>query len=454
MEIPAIQIRGLTARFGGVTAIGALDLAVERGKITAIIGPNGAGKTTLFNCISGVLRPTAGTILVAGRDVRRPWRMKTTWACLGIGLLTAALSGCLALNVNGLWRAAIRRPNNFSAAPFSQRAMLEGLTSYWHGELAVERGSLGRWNIVTADGGILLVTVEEHAHAQQLRDRYERLRLSPPSALRLVSSGKQWLLVPGDNDIELTADDKGPLFASRQAAIDRRDLLISIASESKARRSWTCAATFAGLLLGLFGMASVWKRTRWTPELIAAAGVARTFQNLRLFAHLSVLENVLVACEASRGLRGPGGYPGTGFKKEQRHRPGGLSSVTCARELLDFVGLAAVTEYPAGQLAYGDRRRLEIARALGQRPWLLLLDEPAAGMNPTEKTQLKDILRRLCDSGITVVLIEHEMSLVMGISDHVIVLANGRKIAEGTPDVIRRHPEVIEAYLGTDCSDV
>jgi branched-chain amino acid transport system ATP-binding protein len=388
VEKAAIEIRGLTARFGGLTAIAALDLSVQSGQITSIIGPNGAGKTTLFNCISGVLTPTAGTILVMGRDLRRPWSMKTTWACLGAGFLTAALCGCLALDVNGLWRAAIRRPSSFSPASFTTRAMIEGVASYWRGELALERGSLGRWNVVTADGAILLATADAHEQARRLRDEYGRV--------------------------------------DQKVTHDRHDLLVAIADAARARRWRTCAATLAGALLGALGLATAWKRTRWTPEVVAAAGVARTFQNLRLFSRLTVLENVLVACESRR---------------QQSPRAE-------AARLLELVGLSAAAARPAAQLAYGDRRRLEIARALGQRPWLLLLDEPAAGMNAIEKGQLKELIRRLRDAGITIVLIEHEMSLVMEISDHVVALANGRKIAAGPPDAVRRHPDVIEAYLG------
>lgn len=189
-----------------------------------------------------------------------------------------------------------------------------------------------------------------------------------------------------------------------------------------------CLAAIGGLFVGSLGMAIVWMRSRWTPEVIAAVGVGRTFQNLRLFTRMTSLENVLVALETNR-----------------------RSAIDCSNEgqrLLEVVGLGASADRLAGTLAYGDRRRLEMARALALRPRLLLLDEPAAGMNATETERLKELIRQIRDSGVSIVLIDHEMTLIMGISDQVIVLANGRQIAAGTPEHVRRHPAVIEAYLG------
>jgi branched-chain amino acid transport system ATP-binding protein len=172
---------------------------------------------------------------------------------------------------------------------------------------------------------------------------------------------------------------------------------------------------------------------------VAAAGVGRTFQNLRLFERLTALENVLVALEAAPSGALAGLHP-------SRQPANGPAE---ARRLLEVVGLAAVADCQANQLAYGERRRLEISRALALGSWLLLLDEPAAGLNLTEKSQLKQLLLRIRDSGVSLVLIEHEMTLVMDISDHVLVMANGRKIAEGKPSEVRREPAVVQAYLGT-----
>ena len=427
----------MSVRFGGLIAVDGVDLTVKAGKVTSVIGPNGAGKTTLFNCISGVLSPAIGVILLGGRDCRRAWRWRTTIACVGISLLTAAFAGGLTLNVDGLWRAAIRRPNNFSDRPFTWRAAVTGITSYLRGELAVERASARRWNVVTADGGTLFATLPSRGRAEEVRNAYERLRRSRPAGLRVIQSGDQWLLPSADKPDQplLASSDERLGFATREAAFERLNLLVAVERKSALRWRLACAACLAGVLVGSLGVVSVWKRSRWTPEVVAADRIARTFQNLRLFTRMTSLENVLVALENATN------------DATDKAKPSDRTNE--ARRLLGQVGLASVVDRPAGALAYGDRRRLEIARALALRPRLLLLDEPAAGMNAGETARLKQLIRQICDSGVSIVLIDHEMTLVMGISDHVVVLANGRKIAEGTPEEVRRQPAVVEAYLGT-----
>jgi branched-chain amino acid transport system ATP-binding protein len=179
------------------------------------------------------------------------------------------------------------------------------------------------------------------------------------------------------------------------------------------------------------------------PHEVAAAGIARTFQNIRLFANMSALENVMVG----RHVRTHAGVFGA-ILRNARTRAEESAIHERAWALLDYVGLAKRGNELAHSLPYGDQRRLEIARALATEPKLLALDEPAAGMNPTETATLRSLLERIRADGTTILLIEHDMKLVMGLCDRIAVLDYGRKIAEGAPAAVRNDAAVIEAYLG------
>jgi len=183
-----------------------------------------------------------------------------------------------------------------------------------------------------------------------------------------------------------------------------------------------------------------WRRTR--------AGLSRTFQNIRMFQEMTVRENVMTGMHARLAATVPEILSRLG-----RFRPEERAAKARAGELLDFVGLGDAADRRAGDLPYGDQRRLEIARALASEPKLLLLDEPAAGMNPAETQDLVGLLNRLKQGGLTLLLVEHDMHFVMSLCDRITVLNFGRKIAEGSPREIRENPAVIEAYLGAKTAE-
>jgi branched-chain amino acid transport system ATP-binding protein len=184
------------------------------------------------------------------------------------------------------------------------------------------------------------------------------------------------------------------------------------------------------------------------PRAVVRAGMARTFQNIRLFANMTALENVMVGryCRTSAGaltsvLHGPK------YRREE------AATRARAQELLEFVGLGKSTEHLARNMPYGDQRRLEIARALATEPKLILLDEPTAGMNPQETRQAMELIFKIRDSGLSVVVIEHDMRFIFNLCDRVLCLVRGETLVEGTPGEVQSDPRVIEAYIGTGEDD-
>jgi branched-chain amino acid transport system ATP-binding protein len=189
--------------------------------------------------------------------------------------------------------------------------------------------------------------------------------------------------------------------------------------------------------------------TGWQPFQVARAGISRTFQNPSLFLQMTVLENVMVGSHGrtrheflSCGLRGPGQRA-----EERRIREAALVR-------LDYLGLAGLAQTPAADLPFGQRRMVELARAMATEPEMLLLDEPASGLNTREKQDLAVVIHRIRQGGVTVLLVEHDMNLLMELSDEVLVLHNGRTIAEGRPKAVQNDPAVISVYLGGDFEDV
>ena len=573
-----LEVKGLTMRFGGLTAVSKVDFAVEKGQVFSVIGPNGAGKTTVFNAITGIYEPTEGDVLFEGRALRRPFRRSVAVGLALIGLFTGLALAVFAANIDGLWRSVVSMNYQDPAEPFpvgksardffsflradamSEREqnrladlavkskggrfeirsradvvietlddgeaadrrleVLRSLVNLAGSSRTVETGD-GKWLVATVSRAYLGLHVTEEAAKRQARDLHDL----PGAAI--AEQGGKFALVAGGRTLAIfnerfeAEDHKSQMEFAKDAAAEsaagrwlilddaRKQVLETAESREKAAKRlmglavaagkvrWRLVtraspgslgtastpdqaeaeirllnvriakgetpelaavgraqsrerlllwlALLAGAAIGAGGAFVVWNRARRTTDYITRNGLARTFQNIRLFPDLLVVENVVMGMDARRrvavwrmALHTPS------------HKAGEAAAYARASELLEFVGLKGREGMLAKNLPYGDQRRLEIARALATQPTLLLLDEPAAGMNPSESVDLMRLIRKIRDTGITVLLIEHHMKVVMGISDRIAVLQYGSKIAEGTPEEIQKDPAGLQAHLGKE----
>lgn len=386
---PLLRAHKLVKKFGGLTAVKEVSLEVWAGEIVGLIGPNGAGKTTFFNCLNAIAAPTSGEITFAGHSLVSQVSGATRRLILRFSFLFALLSiFWLPLVLGVVWPETFFRLEavlSLSSLALFRIYLLRPLTRF------------RPWSRLLL---IFFVLVDSICAVTWLWRSAEFAEVSFFGLFPFYP-----MLVPGA-------------------------LLILIA---------------APILLLLFNLTQVKEAfgQHLRADAITVFGMGRTFQNIRLFSSLSVLDNV----KLGRHCRTQANFFGIVLSLPQA-RNEELDSAKKATECLNFVGLGHQLESRAGSLPYGAQRRLEIARALATEPKLLLLDEPAAGMNPTESAELITLVRRISKAGIAILIIEHDMKVMMNLADRIYVLDHGELIASGTPAEVRSNAKVIEAYLG------
>ncbi len=383
-----LQVKNLSKSFGGLQALKDISLKVDQGQIVGVIGPNGAGKTTFFNCLSGLYDPTGGQMafedIHLAPPISRPAQKRIrifALIFLGMGLLRLPL----------FWSFLL--PATF----FKTEVFLLGLLILSIRFLLVRgvmRFEIWAWGLMfvfllsdICFAGLFLSSVDP-SHVLMFTD------------VPLHDTAMVWGMAAG-------------LFSL---------YFMGMLCTKDVRR--------------LYGF-------RKGPDAVCRMGMARTFQNIRLFFNLSVLDNVKIG----RHGRLHSGLGKTLFKTPLQQTEE-ASVEKKGLHFLRFVGLEPRAFDLAETLAYGEQRRLEIARALASEPKLLLLDEPAAGMNPRESANLIGLVRKIQKNGTAVLIIEHDMKVMMTLADYIYVFDYGTLIAEGTPHAIRENPKVIAAYLG------